>query len=120
MRILLAKPNKLEEVELIDYFQSLHFGVDIAYDRMDLSRKLDQEQIDIVVFNASNVKDFCLINYINRYYPRVKVIVCMDNGFCSAIEHVRSGAFHALKKPYHLNDLYDCFNPQTDQGKSRD
>ncbi len=117
MRIVLVKPNKLEEAELIEYFQSLHYEVEIVYDLLGLTQMLDRKTVDIVFINASKVDDFSLINYINRYYSRVKVIVSMDNGFCAAIENVRSSTYRTVQKPYHLSELCESFQiPTTSRG----
>jgi DNA-binding NtrC family response regulator len=107
MKILLAQPNPLEEAELIEFLQALSYVVESVYGRVELNRRLDGNDIDIVFYSVQNMDDFAQISYINHYYPQVKVIVSMENGLGSAIENIRSGAFRTIKKPYRLSELCD-------------
>jgi len=110
MRILIVKPNPLQEAELIEYFLAQSFLVEIVYNRLELSRILDKSVIDIVLYNADGMDDFAQISYINHYWPQIKVIVSMENSLCSAIEKIRSGDFLTLRRPFSLTDLRLCCN----------
>lgn len=120
MKILLAQANRLEEAELIDFFQALSYTVESVYERVELNRRLDGNDIDIVFYNVQSMEDFAQISYINHYYPEVKVIVSMENGMCSAIENIRSGAFRTIKKPYRLSELCSYCKAEPEQRQRRD
>lgn len=80
-----------------------NYKVQVAFDSMEASRKLDQYPIDLVLLDLHlprEIDGMELLKWTLKEKPYVSVIMMSANvSVKSAIEAVKMGAFHFLEKP---------------------
>jgi DNA-binding NtrC family response regulator len=118
MKVLIAKPNKFEVEELIEFFLNRAWDAHIATEPGSIYQMLSQQAFDAVLYNLGSTDDFAVIRYINTTFPSVKVIISTDVGLVATIDNVRSGNFTLLRQPNQFNQLDQLFSGITSQGFS--
>ena len=66
---------------------------------------LEAEPISAVVLKIRQLNDAAILQYINRYYPEIKVLVSAGQRFDNIINIFSRGNFKLLHQPLKLKEL---------------
>lgn len=66
---------------------------------------LNENKIEKIILELDNVSEICLLDYINKYFPAIPVVVITDNRNESILSVIRQSIFNIIEKPFDLERL---------------
>ena len=68
-------------------------------------RILDEQAVDTVVIYMRNMNDAVILRYVNKYYPRIRVVISANKEFDEMIGIFNEGSYSRLPRPFRLEEL---------------
>lgn len=107
-RILIVDDDAGIQKALIKFLTSQDYSVDGAYDGTEAVEKFKKAPYDLVLSDLKmpNMTGIELIKKLKEIHPRVSTLIM--TGFATietAIEAIKTGAFHYITKPFQLDDV---------------
>jgi DNA-binding NtrC family response regulator len=91
--------------ELKDFTSEHHGSAHFADNLQRSIRIMDEHAIDLVVLNLRSLEDAGMLRYINKYHPKVRVVVHASREFDEFIRVVSHGHYEVLHQPIRLEEL---------------
>jgi DNA-binding NtrC family response regulator len=71
---------------------------------------LDKQKIDVVVLELSSVNDIGLLEHINKYYKKTKVLLVANDNVEEFFNIIKKSKYSLLKQPGNLFEFKKLFN----------
>ncbi len=105
MDILFVNADESRRKEMRDFSLTMRKNPVFANSRAEVIKCLSSGRIEQAVIHLRDITDLGILGYINRSYPKVRVIITADQVTEDTISIIRTGDYDLLSEPFHLNDL---------------
>jgi len=66
---------------------------------------LERNKIDIVVLSLHRIGDAAILNYIDLYFPEIKVLIKATHEFDTIFQILNKGNYSMISDPFKLKEL---------------
>jgi DNA-binding NtrC family response regulator len=66
---------------------------------------LNENEIEKIILELDNVSEISFLDYINKYFPEIPVVVITDNRNETILSVIRQSIFNIIEKPFDLEKL---------------
>lgn len=93
--------------EYFEFASSLKAKAFFAGSTEESIHALNNNKIDRVILEISNVNDVGIIKYINDYFPEIKVIIVATEAFDDVISVFNKARYSVVHEPFQFSELRD-------------
>jgi DNA-binding NtrC family response regulator len=93
------------ELEIGDYIRDMASASYFAQTHEQAIKILDDHRVESVVLNLRSMTDAVILRYINRYYPKIHVVVSANKEFEEIISVFKQQDYDRLPQPLKLEGL---------------
>ncbi len=100
---VLVKYNTKEPVD--DLIQDSNKNIFFATSTEEAIRILNERKIDKIFMELNILEEINFIEYVNKYFPTVKILIITNTYNENLLEAIKNGMYSILKEPLNIKTI---------------
>ena len=105
MNILLIPTLQVKPEDVLETTRELNVTLSVAKSREEAMEVIVATSIDAVIFTLRTFEDLELLNYLNRTYPQLHVLLMVGKTTGDIISILKDGRYQVLPASFRVSDL---------------
>ena len=88
-----------------DWIQDSNKNIFFAHTIEETIQILNENKIDKIFMELNNIEEINFIEYVNKYFPKTKILVITNEYNENLLEAIKRGMFSILKEPLNIKTI---------------